>query len=195
MGTESESEVVYLPPEECKFYINNAKVHKKKMDLLRKSIQLFGFDQPVVVDENMVILKGHGRVMAAQNLGNESKLRQIPVLIRKGLSEEEKRLIRLADNMVYAEGQDDQRKKGEVMRSIENADISLFYAVDLPDLGDMELDMGFTGNEDDFEVSDVVLESEHPSITETAPTIPYNIVTCPKCGKVHKRMKGTGVVV
>ena len=51
-------------------------------------------DQPIVVDENMVILKGHGRHEAAKQLG----LSAFPVYIKRGLSEVEKKKLRIADN-------------------------------------------------------------------------------------------------
>lgn len=58
------------------------------------SIKRFGWDQPIVVDANGEIIKGHGRRLAAISLG----MSQAPVLQRLDLNEEEVRAARAADN-------------------------------------------------------------------------------------------------
>jgi ParB-like chromosome segregation protein Spo0J len=66
------------------------------VDKIAASIAEFGFDQPIVVDEQGVILKGHGRREAALRLG----LEQVPVIVRTDLSETQKKACRIADNKV-----------------------------------------------------------------------------------------------
>lgn len=76
-------------------YANNAREHsKKQVELLAKLMAKYGIDQPIVVDENGVILKGHGRRLAAIKLG----LTHFPVVVHQGLSEADKRGLRIADN-------------------------------------------------------------------------------------------------
>ena len=55
-----------------------------------------GIDQPIVVDEDGVIIKGHGRRLAALDAGFD----EFPVVVHRGLSEDEKRSVRIADNQV-----------------------------------------------------------------------------------------------
>ena len=75
-------------------YSKNAKKHDlTQVNKLADSINAFGFNQPVVVDKQGVIIVGHGRYMAAQKLGLET----IPVLVLE-LSEEKAKAYRLADN-------------------------------------------------------------------------------------------------
>lgn len=73
---------------------NNKKHNKAQIDRLAMHIEGCGWDVPIVVDEKMIILKGHGRLEAAKQLG----MQQVPVIVRTGLSEAEKRAVRIADN-------------------------------------------------------------------------------------------------
>ena len=59
-----------------------------------------GVDQPIVVDEQGVILKGHGRRLAAI----EAKFEGFPVVVQRGLSEQEKIAMRISDNQVMLLG-------------------------------------------------------------------------------------------
>lgn len=78
-------------------YELNAKVHDdKQVARIAKSIEDLGWDQPIVVDRNGSIIKGHGRRLAAIKLG----LKQVPVLVRDDLTEEQVKAARLADNRV-----------------------------------------------------------------------------------------------
>lgn len=80
--------------EEIKPYPNNAKEHpEKQIKKIASSIQEFGFNQPIVVDKDDVIIVGHGRYIAAKFLGYD----EVPVL-KVDLSEEKAKSYRLADN-------------------------------------------------------------------------------------------------
>lgn len=75
-------------------YEKNAKKHpKKQIQQVANSIKEFGFNQPIVVDKNNVVIVGHGRLEAAKLLG----LKEVPVL-QVDLSEEQAKAYRLADN-------------------------------------------------------------------------------------------------
>lgn len=80
--------------EELIPYEKNAKKHsKKQIQQVANSIKEFGFNQPIVVDKNNVVIVGHGRLEAAKLLG----LSDVPV-ITVDLSEEKAKAYRLADN-------------------------------------------------------------------------------------------------
>jgi len=88
-------QVQWMDIERLVPYERNAKKHPDdQIDKIAASIEHFGWDQPIVVDEHMVIIKGHGRYFAAERLGRN----QAPVVIRDDLTEEQKRAARLADN-------------------------------------------------------------------------------------------------
>lgn len=76
---------------------DNPRTHpEEQIETLAKLLTKYGPDQPIVVDEQGVILKGHGRLMAAKRAGFE----QFPVSQRVGLSEDDKRAIRISDNQI-----------------------------------------------------------------------------------------------
>lgn len=64
------------------------------MDAVAESIRQFGFRQPIVVDENGVIVVGHTRYKAAKKLG----LATVPAHVARDLTPEQLRAYRLADN-------------------------------------------------------------------------------------------------
>lgn len=79
---------------EIKPYPKNAKIHpKKQVKQVADSIKAFGFNQPIVVDKNYVIIVGHGRFEAAKLL----KLETVPTLVLD-IPEEKANAYRLADN-------------------------------------------------------------------------------------------------
>ena len=69
--------------DRVKPYGLNAKKHDdKQVDGIINSIQRFGWDQPIVVDANGEVIKGHGRRLAAIKIG----LKKVPVLQRLDLT-------------------------------------------------------------------------------------------------------------
>lgn len=83
------------PLEKIKPYPNNPVVHpEEQIKLLVDLFGRYGPDQPIVVDEAGVIIKGHGRLLAATRAG----FGVYPVIQRFGLSEEDKRTLRISDN-------------------------------------------------------------------------------------------------
>ena len=83
-----------LPISAIKPYERNAKEHpKKQIKQIAASIEEFGFNQPVVIDEENIIIVGHGRYLAAQLLGRT----EVPCL-RLALPAEKAKAYRLADN-------------------------------------------------------------------------------------------------
>lgn len=76
-------------------YEFNNRVHdQQQIDRIANSIASFGFNQPIVIDENNIILVGHGRLAAAMKL----ELEEVPCLQVLGLTETEKKAYRVLDN-------------------------------------------------------------------------------------------------
>lgn len=81
--------------DDLKPYEHNPKQHPRyQIESLMLSIREFGFIQPIVVDEENVLLIGHGRLQAAKEL----KLDSVPVLKIVGLTAKRKLALRIADN-------------------------------------------------------------------------------------------------
>ena len=84
-----------LSPKELRPYEFNNRTHpESQVTDIARSIKEFGFNQPIVVDENNEIIIGHGRWMAA----NQLQLAKVPVRKLTGISEEQKRQYRILDN-------------------------------------------------------------------------------------------------
>lgn len=76
-------------------YKNNPKLHNRaQVAKIRESIREFGFINPVLLDENLEIIAGHGRVAAAQEAG----MTEVPAIILSHLTDAQKRAYRIADN-------------------------------------------------------------------------------------------------
>ena len=76
-------------------YERNAKIHgQEQIEKLKASIQEFGFLTPCLIDRDNNIIAGHGRVMAAKELG----MKTVPCVYIEGLTEEQRRAYILADN-------------------------------------------------------------------------------------------------
>ena len=94
MSQANETKIEIRDVGTIKPYDKNAKRHPKDQIIkISKSIIEFGFNQPIVVDKNGIIIVGHGRYEAALHL----KLKEVPV-ITLDMTEEKAKAYRLADN-------------------------------------------------------------------------------------------------
>jgi ParB-like chromosome segregation protein Spo0J len=82
------------PLDRIRPYEHNPRLNDQAVDAVADSIREFGFRQPIVVDADGVIIAGHTRYKAARLLG----LDEVPVHVAAGLSPEQVRAYRLADN-------------------------------------------------------------------------------------------------
>lgn len=77
-------------------YGKNPRKNDEAVQYVADSIKEFGFKVPIVIDKNGVIVAGHTRYKAAQELG----LEKLPCIIADDLTEEQVKAFRLADNKV-----------------------------------------------------------------------------------------------
>lgn len=104
----------------------NARTHSpKQVRQIAASIETFGFTNPVLIDENLTILAGHGRVEGAKLLNME----QVPIIRIEHLSEAEKRAYVIADNQL-------------ALKAGWDEDI---LAVEFQALGELNFDLELTG--------------------------------------------------
>lgn len=88
-----------IDPRKLTPHERNTRRHsREQVDQIKKSIMEFGFVRPIVVDEDNVILAGHGAHLAAMELQQEGRLEEVPYHRTKGLTVEQKRAYLLADN-------------------------------------------------------------------------------------------------
>ena len=106
-------------------YPKNARTHSpKQIRQIAKSIQEFGFTNPVLIDKDNGILAGHGRVEAAKLAG----LTEVPAVVIRHLTPAQKKAYILADNrLAELSGWDKNILKVELeeLQSIEDGDFDL----------------------------------------------------------------------
>ena len=78
-------------------YDRNPRLNDHAVNAVAASLQEFGFRQPIVVDENYIIIAGHTRWKAAKKLG----LKKVPVHVAVDLSPEQVRAYRITDTETY----------------------------------------------------------------------------------------------
>lgn len=104
-------------------YDKNAKIHTEtQIESLAKVIKSQGWDVPIVVDKDGVIIKGHGRRLAAIHMG----LKEVPVICRTDLTPAQVRAARLSDNRVALTDFDTTMIREEIAAlNTEGFDVSL----------------------------------------------------------------------
>ena len=139
-------------------YENNAKVHSdQQIGLLVESIREFGFINPVLIDNDGVVIAGHGRLQAAREMGLDS----IPTIKIEGLTEAQKRAYIIADNRLAELGT--KWDKSLAVSELELAegldfDVSMLD-FELPKVD--ELESGYYGDERDRTNKAYNLEMAH----------------------------------
>lgn len=112
-------------------YANNARTHSaEQIKQVAASIKEFGFTNPILIDENNVIIAGHGRLEAAKSLGMET----VPVRILDNLTDDQKKAYVIADNQLALNA---------------GWDIELLK-IELEELKLNDFDLALTGFDDDF---------------------------------------------
>ena len=141
-------------------YARNARTHSKEQILqLRASLREFGFVNPVIVDKDLNVIAGHGRILAAKEEG----IAEVPCVFAEHLTEAQKRAYIIADNRLALNAGWDAE-----MLSVEIADLQAAdFDVSLLGFDDAELNKLLGGvedvKEDDFDVEG---ELAKPAITK-----------------------------
>lgn len=130
------NEIKMIPTSQLIPYANNAKIHKQNVKLIANSIKQFGFRQPILVDKHLVIIAGHGRLLASKELN----LPEVPCIVAYDLSETQVRALRLADNKVSEGAYNDELLQME-LDDLLNSDYDMS-------------DFGFTDFEEEPEEDD-----------------------------------------
>jgi DNA modification methylase len=95
IGTSFPLSIIYRSVNSLKPHPHNSRTHsKKQLKLIAKSIQEFGFLNPVLIDRNGTIIAGHGRVEAAKSLGMD----EVATICIEDLTEDQIRAYMLGDN-------------------------------------------------------------------------------------------------
>lgn len=153
MKTTTQMELV--PTDRLIPYVNNARTHStEQVNKLRASLREFGFVNPVIVDRDLNVIAGHGRILAAK----EEKIPDVPCVYVDYLTEAQKKAYILADNrMAMDAGWDEELLRVEIEAlQAEAFDVSL-TGFDEKEITDLFKDTDGTGAEDDdFDLSEAL---------------------------------------
>lgn len=89
-------QIVNMPVEDLREYENNPRINDDAVEPVARSIEVFGFKNPIIIDSKNVIIAGHTRLKAAKFLGMD----EVPCIVADDLTEEQANAFRLADNKV-----------------------------------------------------------------------------------------------
>lgn len=139
-------EIVYKNVADLIPYARNSRTHDKdQVSQIVASIKEFGFTNPVLIDDEGLIIAGHGRVQAAQKLN----LKAVPTICLDYLTEAQKKAYVIADNrLALNAGWDFDMLK-----------------VELNDLNDLEFDVSLLGF-DDKEINDILADPTEGLVDE-----------------------------
>ena len=176
--TELHQDVTAVDPDELIPYGNNVKAHPDdQVKKIASSIKNYGWDQPIVVDGSNEIIKGHGRLQAAQLLG----LEQVPVIVREDLTEAEARASRIADNKTAESEWLDEELETEIDVLAQDDEIDMdSLGFDDDEIDDL-LDSLNEEDDSDIEYTDKIktptyepTQDEPPALDELYDTGRYN---------------------
>lgn len=114
--------IVEIELEKLKPYENNPRINDEAVPAVAESIKEFGWQQPIVIDRENVIIAGHTRYKAAMKLG----LKTVPVKYADELTEAQIREYRLADNKTAELATWDDEKLKEELEKCGDFDMSAF---------------------------------------------------------------------
>ena len=144
----TELNIIYQNPRDIRPYSRNARLHNDKhVCQIANSITEFDFTNPLLVDEDNVLLAGHGRLLAAEKLGLDS----VPCVRIDYLTDAQKRAYRITDNQLTINGDWDRDLLGLELQDLSDLDFNL----DVIGFETAELDVLIQG------LSDELIEYDH----------------------------------
>ena len=88
--------IEYLKKEELRPYANNAKIHTdEQVEQIKKSIEEFGFNDPIAIWHENEVVEGHGRLLAVMQMDD---IKEVPVIRLDNLTDEQRRAYILVHN-------------------------------------------------------------------------------------------------
>lgn len=150
-------EIKQVNPNELIPYDKNSRVHSNyQINQIKKSIEHFGFVNPVLINGNNIVA-GHGRTRAAKELG----LTEIPAIDVSNLSEEQIRAYVIADNKIATNAEWDQEILRMELDALKELDFDVsILGFDPSEVEIKDIDYSVLDGEDDIEEKIDSLERE-----------------------------------
>ena len=158
-------EIEYVKPESLLAYEGNAKRHpEEQVEQIKRSIQEFGFNDPIAVWKDNIIIEGHGRLLASLELG----LDKVPIIRLDDLSDEQRKAYALVHNQLTMNSGFDLEALSNELDEIANFDMSA-YGFDMADYTlepvdeEEPADEGYYGDERERTYEEVNLTEVDPT--------------------------------
>src|SRR5271167_4053015 len=128
--------ISYFPPDRLKPDPKNARQHSAKhIRQIADSIEAFGFNVPILVDADLNVIAGHGRLLACRRLG----WLEVPTIRLDHLSPEQRRAFMIADNRLAEVAKWDDRLLGEQLQALASVDLDFDIEAIGFDMGEIDL--------------------------------------------------------
>jgi hypothetical protein len=164
-GAIGELRIERVAIERLKLDPRNPRLHgDRQIKQIAGSIKAFGFNVPVLADQESNVLAGHGRVHAARRLG----LREIPVIRLEHLTREQARAFSIADNRLSETSSWDDQLLGEILRDLAAVELNFDLEATGFTMGEIDLrieglSVSTGGNPDPADVLPIALDQ--PSVS------------------------------
>ena len=162
---EGKMQVKDTPISDIKPYENNPRDNTNAVAEVAESIKQYGFQQPIVVDKNGVIIVGHTRYLAAKSLG----MTTVPVIWASNLSDQQVKGYRLADNKTSDYSVWDNKK---LLKELQEIDKDIY-----------------TGFKESGIFDDVLDESDNSPVEENEKGVTYSIKFSTQNKEVFDKIK------
>lgn len=157
-------QIEYVSLDSIKPYDGNAKLHpQEQIDQIKRSIKLMGFDDPIAIWKNGEIIEGHGRYLAAKQLGMDT----VPIIRLDDLTDEQRRAYALIHNKLTMNSGFDTEILNVELAHIGEIDMESFdfqiEPLDFDNLGSLE-------DGDDSSIPSEVVEDDYEEELPEEPT-------------------------
>jgi DNA modification methylase len=162
MTTTSRLEIDYVPTASLKPDPRNPRIHSdKQVRQIARSIQSFGFNVPLLIDEQRKVIAGHGRLLAARKLGWET----VPAIRLSHLTDAQRSAFLIADNVLSANSTWNDRLLGEQLKFL--SELELDFDLEVIGFETPEIDLLIDGLNvvAAADPDDRVLETSGPAVT------------------------------
>ena len=154
--------ISYFPRDRLKLDPKNARLHSaKQIRQIAGSIETFGFNFPILVDGDLNVIAGHGRLLACKRLG----WAEVPTAQLGHLSETQKRAFMIADNLLTEIASWDDRLLAEQLQILASVELDFDIETIGFDMGEIDLRVeSLNAKETSAAEAPIPVSRDHPSV-------------------------------
>lgn len=154
--------ITYTTTDSLNPNAHNPRVHtKKQVGQIARSIQSFGFNVPLLVDEHSSVIAGHGRLLAAKQLGWQ----KVPVIRLDHLTKAQQSAFLIADNRLTENSSWDDRLLGEQLKTLSEMDLTFELSATGFEVPEIDLLIGGLDVAPEADADDQVPAGTGPAVT------------------------------